>query len=166
MVGALLCVVAAEGPILDLSNSAHQRGASTISLPQPPDDTPIRSAGNSRPARRLHCASCLEEAARRPTPCDHAPVREPPGVIDGARVLKLAEVAAAKRTGNTRHIIGGGVRTTFSALLVAQYPADDGYYLLYCDEDWNAVTDTFHLDLDSALSQAAFEYRGVSFRDV
>src|SRR5204862_341149 len=32
----------------DLSNSAHQRGASTISLPQPPDDTPIRSARSSR----------------------------------------------------------------------------------------------------------------------
>ena len=39
----MTCVVAAEGPILDLSNSAHQRGASTISLPQPPDDTPIGS---------------------------------------------------------------------------------------------------------------------------
>jgi hypothetical protein len=47
MVGALLCVVAAEGPILDLSNSAHQRGASTISLPQPPDDAPIGSGGVS-----------------------------------------------------------------------------------------------------------------------
>jgi hypothetical protein len=40
MVGALLCVVAAEGPILDLSNSAHQRRASTNSFQQPPDDTP------------------------------------------------------------------------------------------------------------------------------
>src|SRR3954468_6106566 len=54
MVGALLCVVAAEGPILDLSNSAHQRGASTISLPQPPDDTPIGSAGSSACARQVN----------------------------------------------------------------------------------------------------------------
>jgi len=40
MVGALLCVVTAERPILDLSNAAHQRGASTISLSQLPADTP------------------------------------------------------------------------------------------------------------------------------
>jgi hypothetical protein len=39
MVGALPCVVTAEGPILDLPNAAHQRGASTISLSRPPDDT-------------------------------------------------------------------------------------------------------------------------------
>ena len=37
-----MCVVAAEGPILDLSNSAQMRGASAVSLSQPPDDTPYR----------------------------------------------------------------------------------------------------------------------------
>jgi hypothetical protein len=33
-------VVAAEGPILDLSNSAQMRGASAVSLSQLPDDAP------------------------------------------------------------------------------------------------------------------------------
>jgi hypothetical protein len=93
-------------------------------------------------------------------------VPEPPGVIDGAHVLKVAELAAASATRNTRHIVEGELRTDFAALVIAQYPGDDNYYLLYCDEDWNAVTDTFHIDLDSALNQAAFEYHGVSFRDV
>ncbi len=100
------------------------------------------------------------------TPCDDGRVPEPPEVIDGARVLKVAELAAARPTGNTRHIVGGELRSDYAALVIAQYPGDDSYDLLYCDEDWNAVTDTFHLDLDSALHQAAFEYHGVSFRDV
>jgi hypothetical protein len=81
-------------------------------------------------------------------------------------VLKVADLAAASPTGNTRHTVGGNLRRDFAALVIAQYPGDDSYYLLYCDEDWNAVTDTFHLDLDGALDQAAFEYHGVSFRDV
>jgi hypothetical protein len=38
-------VVAAEGLILDLSNSAQHARASTISVSQPPDDTPIGSEG-------------------------------------------------------------------------------------------------------------------------
>src|SRR5215213_9203271 len=83
MVGALLCVVAAEGPILDLSNSAHQRGASTISLPQPPDDTPIGSEGSSF---SRHCAS-QERLGGRASPCPRGPqlltVDSVPVVWDG-----------------------------------------------------------------------------------
>ena len=81
-------------------------------------------------------------------------------------MLKVAELSAASRTGNTRHTVGGEERTDFVALAVAQYPDDAGYYLFYCDEDWNAVTDTFHLDLDGAVEQAEFEYVGVVFRDL
>jgi hypothetical protein len=45
-------VVAAEGPILDLSNSAQMRGASTVRLSQLPDDTHMDVMKRRRPVRR------------------------------------------------------------------------------------------------------------------
>jgi hypothetical protein len=39
--------------------------------------------------------------------------------------------------------------------------SDTGFYLFYCDTDWNIVTDTWHESLDAAKRQARFEYDGI-----
>ena len=68
-------------------------------------------------------------------------------------MLKVAELELATRTGTTHHVVGGEPQTDFAALVIAQYPDEDSCYLFYCDESWNAVTDTFHVDLDSAVNK-------------
>jgi hypothetical protein len=128
---------------------------------------PLLSAScESRCGVALAIGSASKEQPGQPRGCEDARVLEPPEVIDGARVLKVADLAEVTPTGNTRHLVGGELQTTFAALAIAVHPDDRSYYLLYCDADWNAVTDTFHLDLHSALRQAEFEFEGVSFRDV
>jgi hypothetical protein len=42
-------------------------------------------------------------------------------------------------------------------------PGDPGIYLLYCDHDWNAVTDTYHDDRDHAIAQAEYEVGPLRF---
>jgi hypothetical protein len=54
----------------------------------------------------------------------------------------------------------------FAALALAKYDADPGVYLLYCDKDWNVVTDTYHDDIESAIAQAEFEFELLQFTDV
>ena len=36
------------------------------------------------------------------------------------------------------------------------------YYLLYCDEHWQTLTDTQHETLEGAKAQAEFEYEGIT----
>jgi hypothetical protein len=54
-------------------------------------------------------------------------------------------------------------RSPPASLALAQYDDDPGIYLFYCDEDWNAVTDAYHDDLEHAVAQAEFEFGPVEF---
>ena len=47
-------------------------------------------------------------------------------------------------------------------LAICRYDGEDGYYLVFCDALWEAVTDTWHETLEAAMRQAEFEYVGVS----
>jgi hypothetical protein len=39
-----------------------------------------------------------------------------------------------------------------------RYEGQDGFFLLYCDESGEEMTDTWHRTLDDALDQAEFEF--------
>lgn len=92
---------------------------------------------------------------------------EPPQELDGASVVKFAVVTPeVQPTGTTHHTIGGADFGPAAALAVARYPARDGIYLFYLDDDGRVVTDTWHPSLDDALAQAAFEYEGLRWTDV
>ncbi|HLW68305.1 MAG TPA: hypothetical protein VKS79_23515 [Gemmataceae bacterium] len=89
----------------------------------------------------------------------------PPPNLDGARVLKYAIVDSdVIPTGNTTHRVGNLLMGPAAALAICQYDGDDGFFLFYCDSDWNVDTDGWHGSLQSALEQANFEYRGISFQ--
>ena len=87
-----------------------------------------------------------------------------PSIPGGAKVLRIARVSrlAGAHTGNTRHTVAGESMGAFPHLAIAQYDGNAGFYLLYCDEAWQVVTDTWHATLADAESQAEFEYAGVS----
>lgn len=88
-----------------------------------------------------------------------------PELIDGARVLVVADLSGATPTLATRHVVSGRERSGFAGLAIARYDGADGLYLFYCDEEWNAVTDTCHDTMEQALSQAQFEFGTVVFVD-
>ena len=80
--------------------------------------------------------------------------------------LQVLEVAIVDvnvvRTGNTTHRAGNTIIGPTNALAICQYEKDDQFYLFYCNEQWEVLTDTYHLSLESAKEQAEFEYDGIS----
>lgn len=91
---------------------------------------------------------------------------EPPGLLDGARVLAFTVVdVSVVSTGGTTHRIEDEMLGPAAGLAIAKYDGGDGqFYLFYCDPAWQVVTDTCHSSQELAREQAEFEYRGVSAR--
>jgi hypothetical protein len=96
----------------------------------------------------------------------------PPEEIGGATVLRLAVVDENVRpTGATKHLLGaivggelvpGRPLGPFAALAIVRYSDCEGYYLLYLDEVWDEVTDTWHETVEDAMRQAEWEYQGIT----
>lgn len=86
----------------------------------------------------------------------------PPERLGQLPVIAYAITDARSRpTGNTRHVVQGGVAGPAAALAVCRN-GDDGFYLFSCDEHWQTVSDTWHETVQDAKAQAEFEYEGVS----
>jgi hypothetical protein len=84
-----------------------------------------------------------------------------PSEVDGAKVIATAVIEGAVRpTGGTIHRGPDGVIPSASALAIVEGEA--GIYLLYCDREWQVLTDTWHVSVDNAKAQAEFEYAGIS----
>lgn len=47
-------------------------------------------------------------------------------------------------------------------IAICQYEGETGYYLFYCDGEWETITDTWHETLEDAKLQADLEYEGVA----
>jgi hypothetical protein len=62
------------------------------------------------------------------------------------------------RTGLTRHTRNGKAIPPPTELRIVQYSGDTGYYLLYCDESGEELTDTYHITLAAAFEQARAEF--------
>jgi hypothetical protein len=84
-----------------------------------------------------------------------------PSKIDGAKVIATAVVDGTVRpTGGTVHRGPDGVIPPASALAIVE--SETSFYLLYCDREWQVLTDTWHLSVSDAKAQAEFEYDGIS----
>ena len=53
----------------------------------------------------------------------------------------------------------------FVALAIVKYGSDSEVYLFYCNEDWEAVTDTCHASVGHAIEQAQFEFGPLRFTE-
>lgn len=60
-----------------------------------------------------------------------------PDLIGNAKVICYAVVNLAVPTGNTQHLVSGEVQGTAYGLAICQYTTGEGYYLFYCDANWN-----------------------------
>ncbi|GAB4093021.1 hypothetical protein [Flaviaesturariibacter terrae] len=86
-----------------------------------------------------------------------------PPIIGKARTIAYLVLSDEFRgTGNTKHFIDGALVKSFASLAICQYLNDSGYYLFYCDSNWNALTDTYHDTIEGAVEQAEYEFRGSS----
>jgi hypothetical protein len=61
-------------------------------------------------------------------------------------------------TGRTRHMVRGTEMPHPAQLRIVQFQGDDGYYLLYCTEAGDELSDTYHNRFDHALAQAEWEF--------
>lgn len=86
----------------------------------------------------------------------------PPPELDGANLISVASFDGAMPS-RTRHEVGGKEVKLFSRLAIARYDSNPGFYLFYCDSDWNVITDTYHDTLAGAIAQAEFEFGHVNF---
>jgi hypothetical protein len=92
-------------------------------------------------------------------------MQPPPIVLDGARVLKVANLTSARATGTVTHYLGDERVTAFAAIALAKHDEHPGVYIFYCDGDWNVITDTLHADLADAEEQAHGEFTGLELVD-
>jgi hypothetical protein len=87
----------------------------------------------------------------------------PPRQLGAAEVITFTTIDSShRRTGMTRHLIGGRQLGSASGLAIARYADEPGYYLFFCDADWNSFANTWHETVEEAKRAASFEYEGVA----
>ncbi|MCF0092488.1 hypothetical protein [Micromonospora sp. MH99] len=87
----------------------------------------------------------------------------PPMLIDGARVRLFANLGPMQRpTGATVHSVSN-FNDVVDNLAIAQYGDDEEFYLFYCTNDWDVVSDTSHPTESAAVEQAEFEFVNLAF---
>ena len=58
----------------------------------------------------------------------------------------------------TRHLVGATLLPRATALAIAKYPDDEGFYIFHLDEQGDEFADTYHLSIEAAMKQANWEY--------
>lgn len=80
----------------------------------------------------------------------------------GARTIAYAQVGTNNRwTQNTKQIVNKVTLGAATAMVIAQYENDTGYYLFGDYSDGNG-SDTYHADLEEAVEQMDYEYENLS----
>ncbi|WP_165074920.1 hypothetical protein [Paludisphaera rhizosphaerae] len=90
-------------------------------------------------------------------------MKDAPEFTDGEKVILFTSIDRRHRpTGNCRQVVAGVLQGPAAGLMICQYEGEKGYYLFGCDANWCAITDTYHQSIEEAMSQAEFEYEGVT----
>jgi hypothetical protein len=85
-----------------------------------------------------------------------------PDIIGNARVICYAVVNLCLPTFNTRHFAHGKLLDVAYGLAICEYKPGEGYYLFYCNDQWNEFADGWHETIDDAKDQAEYEYAGIT----
>ena len=66
----------------------------------------------------------------------------------------------------TKHFVGNvNINESISMLKIVSYPnTKNEFYLIYCSDNGDDLTDTYHESIEQAINQANFEF-GVSKED-
>lgn len=97
-----------------------------------------------------------------------APLIDPPGVLDGARVSAVAYLAAARATGSVC-LYRDGQRQggdELAYVAVAAYDDCEACYVFYCDDAWEVQNDMAYHSREDAAEQLQHEFAGLVMRDV
>lgn len=86
-----------------------------------------------------------------------------PKMIGSATVILFTPIDERHRhTENCRHNLNGVLQGPVAGVAICPEGNGKGFYLFGCDSDWEVATCTRHPTLEEAMSQAEFEYEGVS----
>jgi hypothetical protein len=89
--------------------------------------------------------------------------KSPPKQLGAAEVIAFASINSGHhRADKVRHLVGGRQLGSAAGLAIGHYAGERGYFLFYCDADWNPMTNTWHETVEDAKQAAEFEYEGVS----
>lgn len=130
-------------------------------------------AGKYSAARTESAESALREALQRVDwlsrqrtasdlhRLDSTNSRSAPKQIGGFSVVSFTLLDERHRpSGSTRHCVAGDAMSTPAALAICR-ESDSSFYLFYCDDRWEPVTDTWHASIVAAREQAELEFAGV-----
>jgi hypothetical protein len=86
-----------------------------------------------------------------------------PTVIGGRKVVVYSRIDERhEATGaGWQSLHGVRVRGPAWGVAICESPADGGFLLFSCENDWMPVEDTWHPTLEDAKGQAEFEYEGL-----
>ena len=88
-------------------------------------------------------------------------MKRPPRAINDLPVLFFTPIDWRHTpTDATIHTVAGEPFGPAAGLAICQDPTSSAVYLLYCDDNWEPVTDTWHENVQDAKEQAEFEYSG------
>lgn len=83
--------------------------------------------------------------------------------MGAAEVLEFTTISPEHhRTHRDRRLIGGRQVGSAAGLAIARYAGERGYYLFYCDANWDPFANSWHDTVEDAKRAAEFEYEGVS----
>lgn len=83
----------------------------------------------------------------------------PPIKLDHADLIAFLVLNEKNhRTGFAQHFVNGNFAMDFNALAICKYEGSPGFYLFYCDNNWNVITDTYHATVEEAIEQTESEY--------
>jgi hypothetical protein len=86
---------------------------------------------------------------------------ETPTTIDEATVIQTNILSSEHvQTGFTIHHAEDFER--LNQLAICKYEEDPGYYLFYCDSNWNVLNDTYYDSKEQAIEQAELEFKGTA----
>lgn len=89
--------------------------------------------------------------------------KSPPRKIGAAEVITFTSIdSGSHRTNNPRQLVGGRQLGSTAGFAIGRYAGEPGYYLFYCDADWNPFNNTWHETVEDAKRTVEFEYEGVS----
>lgn len=84
-----------------------------------------------------------------------------PRKLGGGEVLFYTSIADQyRRSVDNRLWSGDRQQWLIVGWAICKLPGEEGYYLFGCDENWRTMTDSWHLSLDEAKAQAAYDLGG------